>query len=150
MESCQVNFPEGGVKLEAPTNTVAASYRKNCWSVDEDSLLIQLVGKMGERRWRRIADSIPNRSGKQCRERYVNHLAPGIDKSPWSVIEEWALFMCMQVYGKSWAKIGSLIPGRPDNNIKNHWNSRMRRKLPELGQKLVMLLRRRECSTFKE
>jgi hypothetical protein len=60
------------------------NYRKKPWSQDEDAQLVRLVDRHGPEKWSTIAAEIVNRTGKQCRERWHNHLHPGIRKGPWT------------------------------------------------------------------
>ena len=79
------------------------------------------------------------RIGKQCRERWHNHLNPKINKNQWQDKEEWVLFLCHKLKGNKWAEITSFLPGRTDNAIKNHWNSSMKKRLNEMFQKFIKI-----------
>jgi hypothetical protein len=74
--------------------------------------------------------------GKQCRERWHNHLNPRIKKINWSSEEEWILFLMHRKHSNKWADIAKVLDGRTDNTIKNHWNSSMKRKLSEMSRAL--------------
>ncbi|CBI28055.3 unnamed protein product, partial [Vitis vinifera] len=102
---------------------------KGPWSKEEDEIIIELVNKYGPKKWSTIAQALPGRIGKQCRERWHNHLNPAINKEAWTQEEELALIHAHQIYGNKWAELTKFLPGRTDNAIKNHWNSSVKKKL---------------------
>ena len=87
-------------------------------------------------KWSVIAESIPGRSGKQCRERYLNHLKPKLNIEEWSALEDALLFQMYTVYGSKWALMRKRLAGRTDNRIKNRFHF-LRRRLEKVAVKML-------------
>ncbi|CAI5727049.1 unnamed protein product [Hyaloperonospora brassicae] len=103
---------------------------KGPWTPEEDGILAGLITRygIGKIRWCDLALHLPGRIGKQCRERWCNHLDSRIRKGQWTSEEDDMVFCWQQKLGNKWSEIAKLLPGRTENAVKNRFNSAARRK----------------------
>jgi len=104
---------------------------KGPWKEEEDAKLTELVEKYGPKDWSTIASHIPGRIGKQCRERWFNHLSPDVRKTNWTPEEDRIIIDAHSKIGNKWTNISKLLEGRPANAIKNHWNSTLLKRIQD-------------------
>ena len=106
---------------EAPAHA-KKKYRKN-FSAVEDELLATLVKRMGPGNWDIIASHLPDRTARQCRDRWKFYLCPSVNRDPWSREEDRLLFNLFQELGPKWSVMCQHFQNRSLNNIKNRWHS---------------------------
>jgi len=100
-----------------------AKIAKRTWTALEDEELRSLVLRHGTTSWTVVGEGMEGRSGKQCRERYYNHLAPDLNKGEWSEEEDQLLVATQAKIGNQWAVLTKYLPGRTDNAIKNRFHA---------------------------
>ncbi|PIN21184.1 Transcription factor, Myb superfamily [Handroanthus impetiginosus] len=108
--------------------------RKGLWSPEEDEKLYNYITRFGVGCW----SSVPKlaglqRCGKSCRLRWINYLRPDLKRGMFSQEEEDSILRLHEVLGNRWAQIAAQLPGRTDNEIKNFWNSSLKKKLMKQG-----------------
>nr|WVD52782.1 transcription factor MYB86-like protein [Lagerstroemia excelsa] len=109
--------------------------RKGLWSPEEDEKLFNHMTRYGTNGcW----SSVPKlaglqRCGKSCRLRWLNYLRPDLKRGTFSRDEEDAIVNLHKILGNRWAQISAQLPGRTDNEIKNFWNSYLKKKLMKQG-----------------
>ena len=133
-EPVKMNSKDGGTTKTRKMSKVKRKEKK-IWKPEEDEKLKRLISETRPFKWSLIASKMEGREGKQCRERWYNHLNPEIVKGPWSAKEEWLLYLLHRVFGNQWSDLTKMFKGRTDNSIKNHWNSIMKRKIGEFCKK---------------
>ncbi|XP_071724692.1 transcription factor MYB17-like [Rutidosis leptorrhynchoides] len=103
--------------------------KRGSWSPDEDIKLAQYIQKHGHGSWRTLPQHAGLlRCGKSCRLRWLNYLRPGIKRGPFTSEEEATIVQLQALLGNKWAQISSHLPGRTDNEIKNFWNTHLRKR----------------------
>jgi hypothetical protein len=107
--------------------------KKSKWTPEEDALLSDSVHEHGITNWTLVAHSIPGRSGKQCRERWMNQLCPSLNKENWTQQEDIILLQQQRIYGNVWSQVAHFLPGRSANAIKNRWGWLSRHRIPSVG-----------------
>nr|QHG11475.1 R2R3-MYB transcription factor 47 [Taxus chinensis] len=106
--------------------------RKGPWTVEEDRLLIHYIALHGEGRWNSLAKAAGlKRSGKSCRLRWVNYLRPDLKRGNITPQEERLIIDLQSRWGNRWSRIARRLPGRTDNEIKNYWRTRIKKKLQD-------------------
>nr|URY18964.1 MYB protein [Zanthoxylum bungeanum] len=113
---------------------VKQKLRKGLWSPEEDEKLYNYITRFGVGCW----SSVPKlaglqRCGKSCRLRWINYLRPDLKRGMFSQQEEDLIISLHEVLGNRWAQIAAQLPGRTDNEIKNLWNSSLKKKLMKQG-----------------
>jgi hypothetical protein len=101
--------------------------QKSGWTKAEDKNLRLIVSQLGANNWSQIAELLPGRISKQCRERWLNHIDPKLAKKAWTAEEDRRIIDLHEEYGNKWSLIAKQIPGRTDNNVKNRFNSNLKR-----------------------
>lgn len=105
--------------------------KKGPWTPEEDQKLIDYIQKIN---WRTLPKKAGlQRCGKSCRLRWTNYLRPDIKRGRFSFEEEDTIIQLHSILGNKWSAMAAKLPGRTDNEIKNYWNTHIRKRLLRMG-----------------
>ncbi|XP_051125153.1 transcription factor MYB41-like [Andrographis paniculata] len=108
--------------------------KKGPWTPEEDMKLINYIQTNGPGNWRTLPKNAGlERCGKSCRLRWTNYLRPDIKRGRFSFEEEETIIQLHSLLGNKWSAIAARLPGRTDNEIKNYWNTHIRKRLLRMG-----------------
>ncbi|CAI0540451.1 unnamed protein product [Linum tenue] len=111
-----------------------ANLRRGLWTPEEDAKILAYVSKHGTGNWTSIPKKAGlRRCGKSCRLRWNNYLRPDLNHESFTQQEEEMIVRLHAAIGSRWSIIAQQLPGRTDNDVKNHWNTKLRKKLSEMG-----------------
>ncbi|EXB86983.1 Protein ODORANT1 [Morus notabilis] len=108
--------------------------KKGPWTAEEDKKLVNFILTHGQCCWRAVPKLAGlRRCGKSCRLRWTNYLRPDLKRGLLNEAEEQLVIDLHAHLGNRWSKIAAKLPGRTDNEIKNHWNTHIKKKLIKMG-----------------
>ncbi|XP_062188528.1 transcription factor MYB74-like [Phragmites australis] len=108
--------------------------KKGPWTPEEDEKLVAYIKMHGQGNWRTLPKNAGlARCGKSCRLRWTNYLRPDIKRGRFSFEEEETIIQLHNILGNKWSAIAARLPGRTDNEIKNYWNTHIRKRLLRMG-----------------
>jgi hypothetical protein len=99
---------------------------RQAFTPTEDARLLEFVRRHGPASWDTVARNFPDRSAHQCKDRYVNYLAPVVQAGPWTEQEDRMLMARVQKFGPRWTIVAHGMIGRTANAVKNRWQLKMR------------------------
>jgi hypothetical protein len=121
---------------EGMNNIPQVAHGGHRFSKEEDIQLRDLVSQFGNQNWLFIAARMPERTARQCKERWKNYLAPSLNRTPWTQEEDQLLLEKQRELGNKWARISKFFEGRTDAQIRHRWDLLSRRlgRVPPLTE----------------
>eukprot|EP00253_Pinus_taeda_P000861 PITA_00861 len=111
-----------------------SNVNKGPWTAEEDAKLLECIARHGTGNWTSLPTKAGlKRCGKSCRLRWTNYLRPDLKHDRFTSQEEQLIVNLHAAIGSRWSLIAAQLPGRTDNDVKNHWNTRLRKKLCGMG-----------------
>ncbi|XP_071705927.1 transcription factor MYB16 [Rutidosis leptorrhynchoides] len=108
--------------------------KKGPWTPEEDKKLLAYIQEHGHGSWRLLPSKAGlQRCGKSCRLRWINYLRPDIKRGKFSLEEEQTIIQLHALLGNRWSAIATHLSNRTDNEIKNYWNTRLKKRLLKMG-----------------
>jgi hypothetical protein len=119
---------------QVPNTSRKHKSNRHFFTEEEDNILKSVIQTARPGNWDELAVHLPGVRPRQCRERWLNYLAPGIIRGNWTSDEDEIIKKQVKEQGTKWAKISKLLPGRTENDIKNRWNTTLKKTLKETSK----------------
>jgi hypothetical protein len=159
MVPCKINTDSNEFvpQVRPETNDFLDKFQmRQVWTSEEDRTLMQSIDRHGSKAWTRVAIELNNlihggrqiRQGKQCRERWFNHLNPGLKKGQWTINEDVFILEQQRIIGNRWSEISKCLEGRNENSVKNRWKSMIKRaekEMPDVHDVAEVLLLQKQA-----
>ncbi|KAL0398987.1 UNVERIFIED_CONTAM: Transcription factor [Sesamum radiatum] len=124
--------------------------RSGPWSPEEDFKLVTFIQKHGHTNWRALPKQAGLlRCGKSCRLRWINYLRPDVKRGNFTPQEEQTIIDLHTSIGNKWSKIAAYLPGRTDNEIKNVWNTHLKKRLLQTDKNAVINCHKNEANDIE-
>ncbi|KAI4351551.1 hypothetical protein L6164_005908 [Bauhinia variegata] len=111
-----------------------SNVKRGLWTPEEDAKILAYISNHGTGNWTLVPKKAGlNRCGKSCRLRWTNYLRPDLKHESFTPQEEELIINLHEAIGSRWSLIAKRLPGRTDNDVKNYWNTKLRKKLMKMG-----------------
>ncbi|KAI3519685.1 hypothetical protein L1887_08900 [Cichorium endivia] len=125
--------------------------KKGAWSEEEDNKLRDYIERYGHWNWRELPKYAGlSRCGKSCRLRWMNYLRPNVKRGNFSKEEEDIIVKFHQDMGNKWSAIAAQLPGRSDNEIKNHWHTHLKKRSTQQNHQISHELKEEQSSNVEQ